>query len=127
MFARSGLLSRQGFELWVMAEVPSVLFNLERYAELGVAGISIGSNDLTQLMLGADRDSEVVAEIFDEREPAVTEYLHVLITRARDARAPDLDLRPGAFGAPASTPTSSSALASTRSRSTWTRSTGRAA
>ena len=42
-----------------MAEVPSVLFHLERYAELGVAGISIGSNDLTQLMLGADRDSEV--------------------------------------------------------------------
>ena len=40
-----------------MAEVPSVLFNLEAYAALGVAGISIGSNDLTQLVLGADRDS----------------------------------------------------------------------
>jgi pyruvate,water dikinase len=77
------LLSRQGFELWVMAEVPSVLFNLERYAELGVAGISIGSNDLTQLVLGADRDSEVVAEIFDERDPAVVTYLEQLIPRAR--------------------------------------------
>jgi pyruvate,water dikinase len=80
----AGLLSRPGFELWVMAEVPSVLFNLERYAELGIAGISIGSNDLTQLMLGADRDSEVVAEIFDEREPAVVEYLSRLITKARE-------------------------------------------
>jgi pyruvate,water dikinase len=82
-FASAGLLSRHGFELWVMAEVPSVLFNLERYAELGVAGISIGSNDLTQLLLGADRDSEVVAEIFDERDPAVVSYLRQLIPRAR--------------------------------------------
>jgi pyruvate,water dikinase len=81
--AESGLLSRPGFELWVMAEVPSVLFNLERYAALGIAGISIGSNDLTQLMLGADRDSEVVAEVFDERDPAVADYLRQLIPRAR--------------------------------------------
>jgi pyruvate,water dikinase len=66
-----------------MAEVPSVLFNLERYAALGVAGISIGSNDLTQLMLGADRDSELVAEVFDERDPAVADYLRQLIPRAR--------------------------------------------
>ena len=48
-----------------------MLFDLERYAELGVAGISIGSNDLTQLLLGADRDSELLAEVFDERDPAV--------------------------------------------------------
>ena len=80
----AGLLSRPGFELWVMAEVPSVLFHLPRYAELGVAGISIGSNDLTQLMLGADRDSGVVAEVFDERDAAVTEYLQQLIARARE-------------------------------------------
>jgi pyruvate,water dikinase len=79
----AGLLSRPGFELWVMAEVPSVLFHLERYAELGAAGISIGSNDLTQLLLGADRDSEVVAEIFDERDLAVTDYLGQLIPTAR--------------------------------------------
>ena len=56
-----GLLDRPGFELWVMAEVPSVLFHLERYASSASKGISIGSNDLTQLLLGADRDSEVVA------------------------------------------------------------------
>ena len=80
---RGGLLDRRGFELWVMAEVPSVLFNLERYAALGIAGISIGSNDLTQLVLGTDRDSEVLAEVFDERDPAVQEYLRELIPRAR--------------------------------------------
>jgi pyruvate, water dikinase len=80
----AGLLSRRGFELWVMAEVPSVLFHLGRYAELGVTGISIGSNDLTQLVLGADRDSELVAEVFDERDAAVTEYISQLLARARE-------------------------------------------
>ena len=83
LVAESGLSDRPGFELWVMAEVPSVLFNLERYAELGVKGISIGSNDLTQLVLGADRDSEVLADTFDERDPAVTAYLRELIAKAR--------------------------------------------
>ncbi|HTX09215.1 MAG TPA: phosphoenolpyruvate synthase [Solirubrobacteraceae bacterium] len=85
LVAHAGLLARPGFELWVMAEVPSVLFNLERYAKLGIAGISIGSNDLTQLLLGADRDSERLSETFDERDPAVTEYLRQLIPRARAA------------------------------------------
>ncbi len=83
LIAESGLLDRPGFELWVMAEVPSVLFNLKDYAALGVTGISIGSNDLTQLLLGADRDNEVLAETFDERDPAVTAYLRELIPRAR--------------------------------------------
>ena len=83
LLAESGLLGRPGFELWIMAEVPSVLFSLERYAELGIAGISIGSNDLTQLLLGADRDSELLAETFDERDPAVTAYLRELIPKAR--------------------------------------------
>jgi pyruvate, water dikinase len=84
LIEESGLLSHRGFELWVMAEVPSVLWHLPRYAELGIAGISIGSNDLTQLMLGADRDSELVADAFDERDLAVTEYIASLIGRARE-------------------------------------------
>ncbi len=83
LMARDGLLDRRGFQLWIMAEVPSVLFNLERYRKLGIAGISIGSNDLTQLMLGADRDSELLADTFDERDPAVIDYLSQLIPRAR--------------------------------------------
>lgn len=83
LIARSGLLDRDGFELWVMAEVPSVLFNLESYAAIGVRGISVGSNDLTQLLLGADRDNPALAEVFDERDPAVTAYLSELIARAR--------------------------------------------
>jgi len=84
MIERAGLLAHRNFELWVMAEVPSVLFHLPRYADLGVAGISIGSNDLTQLLLGADRDSELVAEVFDERDRAVTEYIARLLERAHE-------------------------------------------
>jgi pyruvate, water dikinase len=84
LIADCGLLDRPGFELWVMAEVPSVLFNLREYAALGITGISVGSNDLTQLLLGADRDNEVLAETFDERDPAVKAYLSELIPRARE-------------------------------------------
>ena len=81
--ADSGLLDRPGFELWAMAEVPSVLFELEQYAEIGIQGISIGSNDLTQLLLGADRDSETLAETFDERDHAVVTYIDQLVRKAR--------------------------------------------
>ncbi|WP_320668630.1 phosphoenolpyruvate synthase [Patulibacter defluvii] len=80
-----GLLGQRGFQLWVMAEVPSVLFHLERIAALGVHGISIGSNDLTQLLLGADRDSDRVAGVFDERDPAVMAYVAQLIGGAARA------------------------------------------
>ena len=83
MMREEGLLDRPGFELWVMAEVPSVYFHLERYAELGVKGISVGSNDLTQLMLGSDRDSGTLSELFDERDSAVTDYLRLLIPKAK--------------------------------------------
>ena len=79
----TGLFGRPGFELWVMAEVPSVLFNIEQYAALGVKGISIGSNDLTQLLLGADRDSELLASTFNELDPAVVAYIRELVPRAR--------------------------------------------
>jgi pyruvate,water dikinase len=92
-FEAAGLLGRPGFELWIMAEVPSVLFVLDRYAALGIAGISIGSNDLTQLLLGADRDSELLAGTFDERDPAVVDYVRRLIARARA-----LDLRTSICG-----------------------------
>lgn len=83
LIGESGLLAHKNFELWIMAEVPSVLFELEAYAREGIAGISIGSNDLTQLMLGADRDSELLEDTFDERDPAVMEYISELIWKAK--------------------------------------------
>ena len=58
-----------------MAEVPSVVYRIPEYAALGIDGVSIGSNDLTQLMLGVDRDSEICAELFDESDAAVLDAI----------------------------------------------------
>src|SRR6516225_3192355 len=57
-------------EIYVMCEIPSNVILPEEFAEV-FDGFSIGSNDLTQLILGVDRDSEIVAPIFDERNAAV--------------------------------------------------------
>jgi len=67
----SRLGAQRGLVRWIMAEVPSVVYRIPDYAKLGIDGVSIGSNDLTQLMLGVDRDSEICAELFDESDPAV--------------------------------------------------------
>jgi len=66
-----GLKRSDDFQLWMMAEVPSNIFIMEKFLEVGIDGISIGSNDLTQLTLGIDRDSPKLAEEFDERNEAV--------------------------------------------------------
>jgi pyruvate,water dikinase len=81
---KSGLTHERDFQLWIMAEVPSVVHWLPEYAKLGVQGVSIGSNDLTQLMLGVDRDSTSLAELFDERDPAVVEAIRAIIRGARE-------------------------------------------
>jgi pyruvate,water dikinase len=79
-------LGRQrGLHRWVMAEVPSVVYRIPEYAELGIDGVSIGSNDLTQLMLGVDRDSEICAELFDESDAAVLDAIGRIIRAAGDA------------------------------------------
>jgi pyruvate,water dikinase len=73
------------FKLWIMVEVPSSVLLLPELAKEGIDGVSIGSNDLTQLMLGLDRDSSIVAEEFDERNPAVLEMLERTVKTCRDA------------------------------------------
>jgi pyruvate,water dikinase len=75
----SGLLANGGMQLWVMAEVPSVICWLPEYVKMGVTGVSIRSNDLTQLILGIDRDSERLAPIFDERDGAVLAAIRSII------------------------------------------------
>jgi pyruvate,water dikinase len=82
---RSPLSRQRGLHRWVMAEVPSVVYRIPEYAALGIDGVSIGSNDLTQLMLGVDRDSEVCAELFDESDAAVLDAIGRIITAARGA------------------------------------------
>lgn len=92
---KSGLMDHPDFRLWIMAEVPSVLFLLPDYVKAGVQGISIGTNDLTQLLLAVERDGS------DSRRhrtdlgftsngchPAVMGAIKQLIAMARDAGIP---------------------------------------
>lgn len=86
--AESGLFSCSQFQLWMMAEVPSVLFLLPEYVKAGCMGISIGTNDLTQLLLGVDRDRAEMAAAFDERHPAVMQAIRQLIEKAKQLGIP---------------------------------------
>lgn len=81
----SPLGEHRGMHRWVMAEVPSVVYRIPEYAAMGIDGVSIGSNDLTQLMLGVDRDSEVCAELFDESDAAVLDAIQRIIEASRAA------------------------------------------
>jgi pyruvate,water dikinase len=71
-----------GLEVYMMCEIPSNVILAEQFAEV-FDGFSIGSNDLTQLILGVDRDSEIVAHIFDERNPAVKAMVASVIRAAK--------------------------------------------
>ncbi|MGA7883221.1 MAG: putative PEP-binding protein, partial [Terrimicrobiaceae bacterium] len=71
-----------GLEIYVMCEIPSNVILADEFAEI-FDGFSIGSNDLTQLILGVDRDSEIVAPIFDERNDAVKKMIASVIAAAR--------------------------------------------
>lgn len=80
----SGLSRSNSFKLWMMVEIPSNVILLEDFIAAGIDGVSIGSNDLTMLILGTDRDNETVAPEFDERNPAVLWALeHVIKTAAK--------------------------------------------
>lgn len=68
---KEGLVRSGDFKLWMMVEVPSNIFLIDKFLDVGIDGISIGSNDLTQLILGVDRDNEKLAGVFDERNEAV--------------------------------------------------------
>jgi pyruvate,water dikinase len=77
-----GLSSSKDFKIWMMAEVPSNVFLIDEFIDAGIDGISIGSNDLTQLILGIDRDNPKLADDFDERNEAVLAALEKLISSA---------------------------------------------
>jgi pyruvate,water dikinase len=82
VLAENGLRrGEHGLEVWVMAELPSNVVRAADFAER-FDGFSIGTNDLTQLVLGVDRDSERLAYLFDERESAVTDMISTLVDEA---------------------------------------------
>lgn len=76
---------KDGLEIYVMAELPSNVFLADQYADI-FDGFSIGSNDLTQLVLGVDRDSSLVAALFNERNAAVLQACARIIDAARQKR-----------------------------------------
>ena len=83
--AANGLIrGENGLEVYVMCEIPSNVILALDFAQV-FDGFSIGSNDLTQLILGVDRDSEIVASIFDERNPAIMRMIAQVIHDAHTA------------------------------------------
>ncbi|HSN57045.1 MAG TPA: phosphoenolpyruvate synthase [Candidatus Sulfomarinibacteraceae bacterium] len=86
--AANGLVrGRDGLEVYVMAEIPSNVVEAEAFAER-FDGFSIGSNDLTQLVLGVGRDAAELSHLFDERDPAVVAMIRQLIASARATGTP---------------------------------------
>jgi pyruvate,water dikinase len=80
--AQNGLIRGQnGLEVWVMCEIPNNVILASDFSDL-FDGFSIGSNDLTQLTLGIDRDSELLRDLFDERDPGVERLIQMVIAAA---------------------------------------------
>jgi pyruvate,water dikinase len=82
LLRQEGLVQSDDFKLWIMAEIPSNIILADEFCKAGADGFSIGSNDLTMLILGADRDNEVLAPLFDERNLAVKRAIKELIATA---------------------------------------------
>jgi pyruvate,water dikinase len=82
LLEKEGLRQSEDFKLWIMAEVPSNIILADEFCKAGVDGFSIGSNDLAMLILGADRDNEILAPLFDERNLAVKRAIKHLIDTA---------------------------------------------
>jgi pyruvate,water dikinase len=83
---RNGLKrGEKGLQIYVMCEIPNNVIDIDNFAAL-FDGFSIGSNDLTQLTLGVDRDSEIVAFDFDERDPGMLSMLRLAVTGAKRNR-----------------------------------------
>ena len=71
IIASEGLIRSSTFKLWLMVEIPSNVILLEDFIKIGIDGVSVGSNDLTMLILGVDRDNAELANAFNEQHPAV--------------------------------------------------------
>jgi len=82
LISSAGLTRSPSFKLWMMVEIPSNVILLDDFIKVGIDGVSIGTNDLTMLILGTDRDNETVADIYDERNPAVLWALEKIIKTA---------------------------------------------
>ena len=84
MVSEAGLQRSSSFKIWMMVEIPSNVVLLEDFIKTGIDGISIGTNDLTMLMLGTDRDNDEVASEFRETDPSVLWALEKVIKTASE-------------------------------------------
>lgn len=85
LVASEGLFEKSSFKFWMMVEIPTNVILIEEFIKIGIDGVSIGSNDLTMLIQGTDRDNAEVAPEFDERSPAVLWALKRVISKCLDA------------------------------------------
>ncbi len=83
LVSASGLRRSSMFKLWMMCEIPANVILLDEFIDEGIDGISIGTNDLTMLTLGVDRDNERVADCYSEMNPAVLKSLEKIVTTSR--------------------------------------------
>lgn len=83
IMAAAGLMRSPSFKLWLMVELPVNVILIEDFIKVGIDGVSIGSNDLTMLITGTDRDNSEVAQAFNERSPAVLWALEKTVKACR--------------------------------------------
>jgi pyruvate,water dikinase len=85
----------KSFQLWIMVEVPSAVFMIEEFCREGIDGVSFGTNDLTMLVLGVDRNDTSVQELYDERNLGVLEGHRLYDDGLQEIRRNHIDLRAG--------------------------------
>jgi len=82
LIKKAGLFDFPQFKLWIMVEVPYCALNLEEFIKIGFDGLSIGTNDLTMMLLGVDRDNSEVSQDYDERNPMIIQILEFIVSTA---------------------------------------------
>ncbi|GIW63081.1 MAG: phosphoenolpyruvate synthase [Patescibacteria group bacterium] len=80
MLTRKKILQLPKFKLWIMVETPAVVLTLDEFIKIGIDGVSVGTNDLTMLTLGVDRDNETISHLYDERSQAVVQLLKTIVS-----------------------------------------------
>lgn len=86
LVAAEGLFESASFKFWMMVEIPVNVILIDKFIDIGIDGVSIGSNDLTMLVTGTDRDNAEVSKAFDERSPAVLWSLRRVIKHCNDRK-----------------------------------------
>lgn len=85
---KAGLFGQNTFQLWIMAEIPAVIFQIPQFVQAGVQGFAIGSNDLTQWFFGVDRDRALESQQFNALHPAMLAAIEQIIQLTKTQKVP---------------------------------------